>query len=228
MPEDQEQLSDKDIADVVASMISDEDLRVRSQALDDAQEAWEEVCYLANPKMPCPECTGAGQVSGGSLGNMCVRCMGARVIEQPGSTPVEMPPFAELRAAITQYGNAKADHELPPGHRARRNLALPPPTTVPTLDQITQLHGTAIGMSRQLANAPQAPQAQLPEAKPPRGLAGEGDLGEYEDAELDELEDKGEKPGTPGATAQDVFNRTKAATGKPMFKRPIPKKGPRK
>jgi len=183
------EFSDTDRDNIVAS-ISEEDLRQRSQALDDAQETWEETAYLANPKMPCPECTGAGSISGGSLGDICVRCLGARVIEQPGRQKVEMPPFAALRASISAYGDALADRELPAGHKGKRHLALPAPATVVTLEQIQKLAELGLSKARQLEGASGiVPKHLLADPTKARGLTGEGDLGEYTDAEFAEMED---------------------------------------
>jgi hypothetical protein len=180
--------SDKDKEDIVASL-TEEDLRERSQALHEAQETYEELAYLTNPKMPCPECGGAGSVHGGSLGDVCVNCGGARVVEAPGGRKVEMPPFAALRWAISTYGNALADHALPVGHRAKKYLELPAPTTVPTLEKIQKLQAEGLAQARQLTGQPGIVDPKLlKEAKPAKGLSGEGDLGEYEDAELDDME----------------------------------------
>ncbi len=172
--------------------ITDDDLRERSEALHRAQESWEEYSYLATPKMPCPECSGAGQVAGGSLGDICVRCEGSRVIDRPGARPPEMPPFAALRAAITAYGNALADRQLPNDHYGKRHLVLPAADTVPTLEQISALANEAAGKARQLDGAAPGivPSHMLADPRPEKGLRGEGDLGEFADAELNEIEDE--------------------------------------
>jgi ssDNA-binding Zn-finger/Zn-ribbon topoisomerase 1 len=176
--------------DELAGAITEEDLRQRSQALHEAQESWEEVAYLANPKMPCPECSGSGSVGGGSLGDICVRCMGARVLEQPGRQAVELPPFRELRAAISAYGDALADRALPEGHGAKKQLALPAAATVPTWKSISELTHQALVRARQLQGAPGVVDPKLLEdRKTAKGLAGEGDLGEYDDAELADMEE---------------------------------------
>lgn len=186
-----DRFSDNDIAE-----IAEEDLRQRSQALDQAQETWEELAYLANPKMPCPECSGAGLVVGGSLGDLCVRCLGARVIEQPGSHPVELPPFAQLRAAISAYGDALADRALPPGadgssHKGKRHLLLPSPASVPTLEVIQKLNEDGLRKARQLQGAPGVvPNHLLAAPRKEKGMRSEDGLGEYEDAELEEMEPK--------------------------------------
>lgn len=198
--DEQSAFSDQDQDEILAS-ITEHDLRERSQALDQAQEVYEELAYMTNPKMPCPECSGAGQVAGGSLGDICVRCMGARVIEQPGAAKVEMPPFASLRAAITAYGDALADRALPEGRVVggdrhgqpiRRNLSLPPAATVPTLAQIQALTAEGERRAKQLAGATPGivARGELAEPKKSKGLAGEGDLGEYEDGELDQMQDE--------------------------------------
>ena len=183
--EEQSEFSDDDVAQVV-STLTDEDLRVRSSALNDAQETWEEVAYMANPKMPCPECSGAGSISGGSLGDLCVRCMGQRVVEQPGRQTVTMPPFAQLRAAITAYGNALADRGLPAGHKGKRHLALPEASTVPTLESIQKLSEEALGKAKQLQGTPGVVPDHLLQA--PRDHDDGGIEQTADDAELDKLE----------------------------------------
>jgi hypothetical protein len=170
--------------------LDEEDLRKRSAALDEAQTAWEELAYVSTAKAPCPECSGAGQIGGGTLGDICPRCLGQRVIDAPGSEPLEMPPFSHLRAAITAYGDALADRALPAGHRARKQLALPPASSVPALESLVMLKVTAIGKAKQLRGAPGWVDPKLlAEPKKAKGLAGDGELGEYSDAELAELED---------------------------------------
>lgn len=190
VPEVGENVAEQEFSDAdIANILTEEDLRARSHALNEAQETWEEVAYLANPKMPCPECSGAGAVPGGSLGDICVRCMGARVIEQPGRQSVNQPPFAELRAAITEYATALADRRLPAGHRAKQHLALPAAETVPSLEDLRTLTKVAIDTARQLQGAPGVVDDKLLAApQKAKGLAGEGDLNEYTDAELDGME----------------------------------------
>lgn len=177
--------------DAIVADLTEEDLRQRSQALHDTQEIYEELHYLSVQKMPCPECSGAGSIIGGSLSDLCPTCLGRRVIEQPGATHVEMPPFAELRAAITTYGNALADRELPEGHKGKRHLALPAPATVPSLEQIQKLNELGLQKVRQLSGeAPGVvPKRLLSKAKKAKGMQGDGDLGDHTDRELDEIED---------------------------------------
>jgi len=188
--------SDADIAE-----IGEEDLRVRLQALDDAQSTWEELAYLANPKMPCPECSGGGYVASGSLGDVCVRCGGDRVIDQPGGAKVDLEQFKPMRVALAAYGEALDDRLFPDdpdgaraksGLRSRRNLALPAPATVPTLEAIQKLQadGEARVQQAHLAGAPGiVDPKRLKASKRAKGLAGDGDLGEYEDAEIAAMED---------------------------------------
>lgn len=181
-------ITDADVADVV-SKLTEDDIRERSQALHEAQEAWEELAFLSTPKIPCRECGASGQVHGGSFGALCPNCLGERMVAAPGAEPIDMPDFRSLRAAIGAYGDALAfaDHSDPKMRRA-----LPAGSGVPTLESITALKKDAIAKSRQLqiGGAPGVfDPKQLPEPKPAKGLAGEGDLGEYDDAELDEMVD---------------------------------------
>lgn len=187
--------TDRDQEDIV-SQLTEDDIRERSRALSDAQEFFEELAYLANPKMPCPECSGAGSVSGGSLGDICVRCMGTRVIEQPGSRRMEMPPFAQLRAAIGAYGDALADLALPAMHKGKRMLALPAASTVPTLESILELQAQGTAKARQLAGGtPGVVDERL--LKAPRRADEDGHMGnDYEDAELDTIEGRADPAST--------------------------------
>lgn len=171
--------------DVIASL-SEADLRERSAALNEAQENWEEVASTANPKIPCPECGTAGNVSGGSLGDICPRCLGSRVLDAPGRTIVQQPDFRGMRAAITAYGDALADRLLPSGHRAKKQLALPAAATVPSLESIATLNQQAIDVSRQLAGA--KPAIESLQLQDPRKPSEDGNLGDVTDADLDDIE----------------------------------------
>lgn len=190
-----DEIDDQDTtaADEAFACLTEADIRERSQELHETQELWEEYAYIANPKMPCPECGGRGAVSGGSLGDICVRCEGARVLEQPGRQTVNMPPFAALRGAITAYGNALADRALPEGHLVKRGLALPPASTVPTLEDIRKLRTEAENGCKQLSGTPGLEGIrELPAAREPvedNDLTANEDS-DIEDAELDELEDQ--------------------------------------
>lgn len=197
MPPPDSAFSDEDIAsnEDIASIISEEDLRQRSQKLDEAQERWENLAYLATEKIPCPECGGNGNVGG----YLCPSCMGQRVLESPDSDGpgFEMPKFAELRAAITAYGNALADRALPDGHLAKRQLALPAASTVPTLAALTKLDADGKAKGRELKQLGAAGRGtdprSLPAPKPERGISDETDLGDIDDAELAEMEDAANK-----------------------------------
>jgi hypothetical protein len=163
-------------------VLNDEELRRRSQALHETQELYEELAFLKNPKMPCPECGGSGSVYGGSLGDVCPRCGGGRLLDQPSSEDFEMPDFRSMRAAITAYYDAMADGVLPTGHAGKRNLRLPPVESVPTLEEIEELREAGKEKAKALKSADFS---QLPPA-PARRQEG---LGGVTDAELDELED---------------------------------------
>lgn len=184
-------------ADEAFAALTEDDLRERSQELHDAQELWEDVVGTSTPKIACPECTGRGAVSGGSLGDICVRCLGKRVIDAPGAKPVEMPPFRQLREAITAYGNALADQALPEGHRAKKGLALPPASSVATMDELRALGKRALDTSRQLARGARPDLDALPAAREPvedNDLTANEDAA-VSDAELDDLEDAAREEG---------------------------------
>ena len=194
-------------AEIDAAILTDEDLRQRSQKLDEAQERWENLVYLSTEKIPCPECGGSGRVGSGSFGDTCVACMGSRVQESPDSDGpgFEIPPFAQLRAQITEYGNALADRELPAGHLGKRNLALPAASTVPTLEAITQLDTDARAKTRALKQLTAAAEhgrgvdpRQLPEGRIDRNISDEADLGDIDDAELDDMEENATNPNPRG------------------------------
>jgi DnaJ-class molecular chaperone len=86
-------------------VISEDGLRERSEKLDEIQEMYTEMAFMKEPKMPCNECGGTGSVNAGSLGDICVKCMGARVINQPFYETLVQPDFAAMRKTITEYGN---------------------------------------------------------------------------------------------------------------------------
>lgn len=161
--------------------LTEGDIRDRSQALDDCQETYEELAYLANPKMPCPECGGSGSVGGGIFDSTCVRCGGSRVLDVPGSEPMPMPDFRGMRAAIGGYGDALA-----------LGGPTPNPATVPTLESIKALHDSAKAHARQLTAGGSAPGIVDPRLLKaptrPSGMMGDGDLGDIPDAELADLE----------------------------------------
>lgn len=110
--------------------LTEDDLRERSEKLSDLQGMYNDIAYVMDPKMPCPECGGGGAVDAGSLGSICVGCMGAKVINQPFYEPMKQPDWKQLRAPITAYFDALADRALPDGHDNKKGLALPPASSV--------------------------------------------------------------------------------------------------
>lgn len=130
MSDPENEFEDTPTGESTALVLTNDDLRERSEKLDEMQTMFEELAYIQEPKMPCNECAGAGSVDAGSLGNICVKCMGARVINRPFYEPLEQPPFAQLRATITKYGDALADRALAEGHGAKKGLELPPASSV--------------------------------------------------------------------------------------------------
>ncbi len=186
-------------AAIGATPLTEDNLRERSQALSDAQDTWEKVAWLSTEKIPCRECGGTGRVGSGSFGDVCVSCMGSRLESAPDAEDFQMPPFVELRAAITAYGNALADRALPDGHRAKKQLALPAPGSVPDLESINALHAQGKVKAKELkqlqlgAAGRGVDPRQLSEGKAASGFEGEGDLGDVDDAELDDLEDAATK-----------------------------------
>lgn len=177
------QFSDADIAD-----ISETDLRQRSEALNDAQEAWENLSFIATAKIPCHECGGRGVTAAGSFGDIeCPNCHGKRVVEHPANDPLVPPPFAMLRAAITEYGDALADRLLPAGHRHKRGLALPAASTVPTIDAIGEILKDTMTRAKALKAAPGiVDEKLLGEARKKR----EGDDGgDFTDDDIDQQQE---------------------------------------
>lgn len=191
---EQDQITDSEIDGVVDQMLSEEDIRQRLAALEAAQTRWERLAHLETPKIACDECGGAGAIGG----EICVGCMGKRVVDAPDAEPFECPDFAAIRKQITDYAAVLDDRALPDGHRIKKNLALPPASTVPDLAAIKAIDDQAKARMSQLRQlgAGDGPrgvdQRQLPEPKRPTGMMGDGDLGDIEDAELDELEDAAE------------------------------------
>lgn len=194
MDETDNQITESEIDAAVASALSENDIRERLQALEDAQTRWERLAHLETPKVACVECGGAGAIGG----EICVGCMGKRVVDAPDAEPFEAPDFAAIRRQITDYAAALDDRALPDGHRIKKNLALPPAASVPDLASIKALDDQARARMSQLRQlgAGDSPRGvdmrQLPQPKRQTGMMGEGDLGDVEDAELDDLEDAAE------------------------------------
>lgn len=188
----------------IQDAITEEEIRKRAEGLDAAQTLWERARDRAIAKIPCPECTGNGQVYGGALGDHCPTCHGARVVpDDLAEAPFEMPPFAELRAGLTKYGDALTwiHHGLPSGLTAagadpaaverfrREKMTLPPASTVPTMAQIEDLTTTGKAKLKAITAAAPAPALPAPAPKAPRtGFQGEGGIeNTASDAEVDEL-----------------------------------------
>jgi hypothetical protein len=159
--EEPEELSDEIMKDL-------EDLDERSRACEEANQLYEKLAYLAVQKMPCPECGGAGAVSGGSLGGACPNCLGTRVVNHPGAEVPEMPDFAGFRQKIR-------------GAREARQKALPMPTDVPSLAMLKNLITDGTATAKELAGPSAAPAVSLPAPREDVNLLGslghEGDEG---------------------------------------------------
>jgi hypothetical protein len=169
--------------------LSNNDLRERAELLNEAQQLYEDLAYISVPKIPCPECSGAGQIYGGSLGNLCPRCLGQRVVDRPGYEVLALPDFAGIRARITAYGDALADRALPAGHRAKKQLTLPAASSVPTLEEIQAIYDKGQDKAKELRDKEVEIEGELAEPEKPKGLLSEsGDLDDYGDEELDEME----------------------------------------
>lgn len=150
-----------------------DDIRERSQELNDAQEEWEEMLAAYSPTVACHECGGNGQVYAGSLGSTCPRCHGQRVLAAPGVEQPESPPFAELRGRITAYGDALAmDKELPPVN------------TVPTLKEIKALGAQVKDTAKQLMAA----QPKRAELGPAAAEPTEHDVDRYDGGDIDDTD----------------------------------------
>lgn len=171
--------------DEIVRAFTEDEIRQRSAALEDAQSTWEQVRNQAMPKILCPQCNGNGRVTGGSLGEFCDACNGSRVV-QDRTKPFDfaMPDFAELRGPIARYADAHALR----AHGVRAEL--PDKSTVASLETIHAL--TAAAQQRALELGP----AQMPPL--PRSLpdAAAGERTGYDDtatdAELVEQETGGE------------------------------------
>lgn len=170
----------------IAGALAEEEIRRRAEALDEAQGVWERAAHRARPKLPCPECTGNGQVFGGSLGDHCPSCHGTRVIDDDSvEVDFAMPDFKALRDPITAYGDALI------ARRYGQRVALPPASSVPELGTIEALRAQGRTQHKLLAGTAPAP-AALPAAAASVRRGGfetdEGIEGTASDAELDVIE----------------------------------------
>lgn len=172
--------------------LSNEELGEIFAALDKQEEQYELLAYATVPKLPCPECGGMGSVPGGSLGDFCPRCQGQRFLDQPGEElPFEMPNFQGMRVALSAYAKALDDHLLPEGHPAKKHLALPPASSVPTKAQMEELAAQFKELKARLKAVP-LPQLPEPRKREDAGILGPGDddSDELSDEQLDELENE--------------------------------------
>ena len=162
--------------------LTEDELRTLAEELEAASDSWEKVSYLSTLKMPCPECGGAGQVGGGSLGDTCPGCLGARAVEHPAAEKVDVPDLIGMRRRLKSYVDAWEDHRLPDDHRAKKNLALPPASSLPAVADMRGL----VEQAKQIAKGemPEQPQLPAPQMKRRDGL------GAMTDEELDDLEDE--------------------------------------
>lgn len=171
----------KDPYDDDFSELDDYDERLR--ALHEAQTVWERLAYLTTLKMPCPECGGAGQLYGGSLGSACPECLGARVVDHPASEGLKMPDFAGMRVLLSEAAEER-DKRAGLMGKGVKLLRRPDPADLPTLDDIRALadEGRKIALS-----APAAPDVRGQLAEPPRPkmhALDEGRIDGEDDADL--------------------------------------------
>lgn len=182
----QEDDPDSAFTNAELDQLTEEEIQRRAQALDEAQESWEQAKYRATPKIACPECTGRGTVIGGSLGDHCPSCNGTRLIDDPGAPDLdfESPDFRTPKAALAAYGDALI------WRRAGRQLALPPVAGLPTMAEIEKLRQGARAVHRQISagGAPKLP--ELPSGDPHRdGLNRDGGIEDTaSNQEIDALE----------------------------------------
>jgi hypothetical protein len=145
------------------SELDDYDERLR--ALHEAQTVWERLAYLQTLKMPCPECGGAGQLYGGSLGSACPECLGARVVDHPASEGFELPDFAGMRALLSGAAEARDQRKGLMGEGLKL-LKQPHPADMPSMDEI---HALADEGRKLALSAPAAPSVQGGQLRePPR------------------------------------------------------------
>lgn len=156
-----------------------------ARELDETQTLYEKIAYLGSPKMPCPECGGSGSVYGGSLGDICPTCHGARLVEHPAAEPLAIPDFAGMRAALGRIrGVIEGEHDR----------VLPGPHRVPSIKGLQAIRKLGKEFAKQLGPQPQMPQlaSQDPKART-MGSLGPGHL-DIDDEDL-ELIEAGERRG---------------------------------
>jgi hypothetical protein len=175
-----EPISDQFTDEEIAKAISEEEIRARSQKLDEAQGLWERAYDRAVPKIPCPECNTRGAIIGGSLGDACPTCHGRRVIDDDSAdVDFEMPMleiegkkvplFPAYRSALSAYGDALAlrksgmplalqagDDQLTKRQRQARDeikarMVLPDVKSLPSMEAIDELVREGIESHKALA-----------------------------------------------------------------------------
>lgn len=173
-------MTDQEIIEALTA----EEIRRRSEALEEAQTTWEQVRQQAMPKILCPQCNGNGRVTGGTLGEFCDRCNGQRMVQDlTVEFDFAMPDFQALRGPISAYGQAHALR----AHGVR--AALPAKSSVPTMEEIEQVKAAARRRALELGPG-RAP--TLPRELPPAPADGDGSLADVAtDAELVEAEEQG-------------------------------------
>lgn len=182
---------------------SDADVTEVAQAIEEADEVYQQVAFMAVPKVPCHECGGSGSTPNGSLGDGCLTCMGQRWLPAPHANQVlkqlNLPDLVAMRAQIRA-----ADSAL------RAGAALPP---IPTKEAISKVHDDLGKTSMQLGSG--EPMPALAAAPGPKRIApsdvelddledgrepdlsahgsiGSGGIGRHTDAQLDDIEDAAE------------------------------------
>jgi hypothetical protein len=200
MPDD---LSD-DVADDELSLEDLDELADQiAPELEVAADLAERVAFLSIEKMPCPECAGAGAISGGSLGDICPGCNGRRVVEHPGAAPVDLPSLAPWRDFLRNLDAYKHDQALlanSGGEGFDKPKGLHAPGRPPTLEDLQAVIADLRGRGERLSAAgAQMPALPTPKAPKSQQLLGsmshdETSLGEDgsgpTDEDLDSLEDQ--------------------------------------
>lgn len=159
-------------------IITEQDLDEIAEAVEEADDLHQRYMFLSVQKIPCPECGGQGNVYGGSLGNACPTCCGARMVDHPGSVQPQLPGFAKERAALGAYVRAQRNQGT------KREVPLPLASSLPRPESIRMRTTEIREISRRLGSAPQL-KGQLAEPKKQAvGSLGDGEA-EYSDEEID-------------------------------------------
>lgn len=130
--------------------LTTDDLDEIGAEVERANTLYEKLAYLETAKMPCMECGGAGSLPGGSLGDICPGCLGARVIDHPGADEFPVPDFAGMRGALKAC--VDKDNKVLPGHHR-----------VPRLSAVRALYEKGTRKSKLLISSPsEAPALPAP------------------------------------------------------------------